>query len=369
MLKFDFQTNTAIETCRKYGIPYALYAMPGEDAVNFFASDPRKSHARNKIDPAEFDSFDGFVFNFFEIDKTLHAYGIRREISADDVLSLDTTGLEIPEIKMTVPTTISTDRMLYYAQANNIISGMHTDEEKTVLAHVVSVESSISPVMLAQKYFRKHPLCFRYLYFTPESGTWLGASPELLVDFNRITGALTSMSLAGTRRYNGEMPWDNKNLLEHDIVTRYISEILSAFCKSVDTPAEAKVRFGDIEHLCHIIKADGRGIALADLLPELCPTPALCGWPRDKAYKLILENEAFQRHCYGGFVGINNKTCATLYVNLRCAMVDFSVDSCRFIYNLFSGGGLTRHSIPHEEWLEAKSKMRTLLSLINNYSY
>lgn len=368
MLKFDIHTSGAIEKCVRLNIPFALYAMPDEGRMQFLASDPRRKKGGCELTPEIFDSFDGFVFNYFEVDKTLHAFGISRDLTAEDILSGDFGSGVDPDKVMSVPATyLSTDKMIYYAQANNIISQMKNDREKTVLAHVVSIESDCKPWVVALKFFNRFPGCFRHLYFTPESGMWFGASPEMLIDYDRTRGDITSMSLAGTRRVAGDdAPWDNKNVLEHNIVTAFITNVLEAVCNEVDSPSEAKVTFGNIEHLCHIIKGEGCSASPSEILPLLSPTPALCGWPRDKAFSLILGNEAFERRCYGGFVGLTDPGHTTLFANLRCAYVKKSVDNENFIYNLFGGGGLTRHSDAESEWKEAKSKIRVLQNLISN---
>lgn len=364
------ETATAVEKAQRLGLSFALYILPSEKDAVFFASDSRQTHGTQIIDDDNFNTFNGFLFNFFSLDNKLHAYGIRPELTARDVIELD--GASFPASKWNLMPALqkSTDYMVYQAQIKKIISELKGDEEKTVISHVVNLSSPVSPTELAKKYFNRHPECFRFLYSTPESGLWIGASPELLLEYNYADKKLRSMSLAGTRRSkHSGTAWDDKNIIEHDLVTQHIVSVLSKHCKIVDTPEIDEITFGNVTHLCHHISACG-DVDIAKLIPELSPTPALLGWPRERAYQQIIETESHIRGCYGGFVGIKNQTKILLYVNLRSAMSvpteHNSGDNATYGYNLYGGGGITSRSRPEEEWKEAKLKIKTLERILQS---
>ena len=74
---------------------------------------------------------------------------------------------------------------------------------------------------------------------------------------------------------------------------------------------------------------------LGDLLKVLHPTPAVCGLPKEEAYRFILENEGYDRKYYSGFIGwLDPEGRTDLYVNLRCMHIEDEQ------LTLYAGGGL-----------------------------
>lgn len=339
------------------GLLFAYFLYPNDSEEHFLATD----HICELFDEASFDRFEGFVFNKFSLDQTIKAYGLRLDLTADDVLHKEFKSghyeFKSPEIQE------STDKASYLRQANHIINALHSDEEKTVLSHLECIDSDKSFLEIVRGYFNSMDGCFRYIFYTPIMGLWFGASPELLVKYNHTTFELDSMSLAGTRNAGqSHDKWDKKNRIEHDLVTKHIINVLSGFGQNVGEPIETDLQFGNIVHLCHWIHSKG-AVSLARLLPLLSPTPALLGWPREQAFHQLNETEAHNRLCYGGFVGYKDPEITTLFVNLRCGMAWPNKENhCRL--NLFSGGGLTARSAPESEWDEAKSKLVKIIEHI-----
>lgn len=348
-------------------IPFALVLLPGETAPIFFVEDPMKGLGYSLLVGSDFDSFEGFVFNRFELRDTLVAHGIKSELTAKQLLELDETKIPSHPTCSIPQNDTTTDKIVYRAQAISIIDSFEDEYQKTVLSHIVKLQTISNPVETSRKYFAKHPDCFRYLYYTPISGVWFGASPELLIDIEKNGGSIKSMSLAGTIHDINEGEWDKKNTLEHNMVTTHIISVLKAAGIKDIQSEQQDVKFGDIRHLCH--KISGKGDIIESLvLPHLSPTPALCGWPRERAYSQIANTESHSRGCYGGFVGIKNSERSLLYVNLRCAKATPQfVDEIKMImynYTLYGGGGLTIYSDPDREWEEAKAKINSLLNII-----
>lgn len=97
---------------------------------------------------------------------------------------------------------------------------------------------------------------------------------------------------------------------------------------------------------------------LGDLLKLLHPTPAVCGLPKEEAYRFILDNEGYDRSYYSGFIGwLRPEGRTDLYVNLRCMNV--KEDSL----TLYAGGGLLASSELDDEFQETEKKMQTMQNL------
>lgn len=356
MCELDKKYKTA-EECLSNSIPFALCLFPDEpvDSPRLFISTKSDEHLK-KIDSNNFDSFEGFLFNSFGIQESFSAYGIERGNTSDVKKEHKS-----PKSPYHYIATLKSD---YIRQINSIVGSLKKDTEKTVLSRIEVIESDANPIATANRYFLKHTNCFRYILYSPESGLWFGASPELIADYSGPEGILATMSLAGTRRCSksGENGWDMKNTLEHNIVTDFICRTLSELGMAVDSPVSATAVFKDIEHICHLIHAKGK-ISLPSLLPRMTPTPAICGWPREKALHQIVGLELHARNLYGGIIGIKNKDHTRVFLNLRCAYVEFS-DSSKKRYVLFGGGGITRYSDPESEWEETKMKMDSLIKSI-----
>ena len=91
------------------------------------------------------------------------------------------------------------------------------------------------------------------------------------------------------------------------------------------------------------------GYELSNLIDILHPTPAVCGIPKKISKRFILENENYDREFYTGFLGeMNTDSTTNLFVNLRCMKIDTEAKKI----SLFIGGGITKDSIPDNEWNE-----------------
>lgn len=199
------------------------------------------------------------------------------------------------------------------------------------------------------------PHCMVYLLFTPTTGTWIGATPELLLHHHGEEWH--TMSLAGTHM-QGDGEWDTKNIHEQEVVTRYIHQTLNRLkAQNIVCDGPKTVKAGHLMHLrsdftFHIPE----GVTTMNLLTSLHPTPAVCGYPdKEKACEFILQNEGHERGYYSGFLGPMNIEGETrVYVNLRCAqLMDGEAE-------FHAGGGLTKMSQRWEEERELERKLSTL---------
>ncbi len=210
--------------------------------------------------------------------------------------------------------------------------------------------------MAAERY--NHACVF--LFHTPQSGTWLGSTPEIL-----LSGANTSwqtMALAGTRYpHSGAVSWDDKNLREQHLVTSYLLHQLSSFQITPEINGPYTSKAGNLAHLrtdFNFSLPDESKIGT--LLKALHPTPAVSGLPKEGAFQFILDHEGYDRRYYTGFLGMLEPMGETsIYVNLRCMEIGKSS------LTLFAGSGLISSSNCRDEWKETEKKLETMASIVN----
>lgn len=276
--------------------------------------------------------------------------------------------------------------------------------KKVVLSRKELLETGPQdPVELFTRLLDKYPTAFVYLFYHPLIGTWMGATPEVLLEVER--NKFKTMALAGTQRkehYN-EVEWSPKEKEEQQIVTDSIVQNLKEInVKNIQQSQPYTSQAGDLLHLRTDISGtldytisvskeeenekdqSEKSVDLKKLLQAIHPTPAVCGYPKDAAKDFILKNENYEREFYTGFLGeVNMKReikrnsnrknqenqayssfvfKSSLYVNLRCMKVnDDNVE-------LFVGGGVTAESLASSEWEETQNKtgtMKAVLDMLN----
>lgn len=233
------------------------------------------------------------------------------------------------------------------------------DLRKCVAARCLVLDGGIDIDSLFADLCHIYKEAFVFCFSTPETGTWIGASPELLL--KETDGELHTMALAGTRPTGSAGHWDAKNIGEHEVVVDFIERAFGLAGLAARKHPRFTQQAGPVEHLCTPIDAQAPyTTSILPLLDALSPTPALCGDPRVAAAALIADKENFPRAYYAGYCGPwHSSEEFSLYVTLRCARVA----PCR--YALFAGGGIMPDSDPASEWKETEQKLSTLLEIIN----
>ena len=208
----------------------------------------------------------------------------------------------------------------------------------------------------------RYPDAMVFCFHTPASGTWIGATPELLLSSHG--SCLQTMALAGTRISTSTEAWDDKNLKEQRLVSDYIIEILNNNgYKDFTADGPHSHSIGKLQHLLTKFSINlPTHHSLEDsvaLLFDLSPTPALCGLPKEKAFDLIYRYEDFSRGYYGGFCGpVDISGDFDLYVILRSIRI--SADH----WVMYAGGGITSESDPLSEWIETERKAASILDCL-----
>lgn len=214
-----------------------------------------------------------------------------------------------------------------------------------------------------------YPEAMVYVCYTPLTGLWLGSTPELLLAGNGHSWQ--TVALAGTMKLGDQknqdlerVEWDAKNIKEQHIVTAYIEKQLCIKNLKTVISKPYTVRAGQVVHLRTDVTFEPENdLNVGDFLDFMHPTPAVCGYPKTEAYRLILAQEGYDRSYYSGFVGpLNMEKKTHVYVNLRCAKIEANQ------MTLFAGGGLMPDSELESEWDETESKLQTLLSLVGKKS-
>ena len=226
--------------------------------------------------------------------------------------------------------------------------------------------SGDSPWKLFQKACRLYPRLFVAMTYTPQSGLWIVATPELLLEGEG--DEWRTIALAGTMRLEGDelrgegehLRWSTKNIEEQRLVGTYIEECLRPFCNDIVQEGPRTVRAAHLVHLrSDFTFRTKEDVRTGDLLQALHPTPAVCGLPKDEARRFILANEHTPRLYYSGFMGpLAVQDATRLYVSLRCMQMTPTA------YRLYAGGGLLRDSEEDQEWYETEAKMQTMRRLV-----
>jgi isochorismate synthase len=200
-----------------------------------------------------------------------------------------------------------------------------------------------------------YPEAFVSLTSTPNYGTWIGASPEVLL--RSQNGKLDTMALAGTRNLNGENSFEEKEVSEQQLVTSFISSCFKSLKIDFTMKETQTVKAGNLVHLVNYFSSP-ETVKWKQLLPELHPTPAVCGIPREEAMRFIIENENFDRELFAGFLGSVKDEDINFFVNLRCMQV------CGEKAVFYAGAGIVEGSDPEKEFRETEEKMNTLRNVL-----
>ncbi len=241
--------------------------------------------------------------------------------------------------------------------------------KKVVVSRAAStpLARDFDPVATFQALCQRYPTAFVSLVAIPGVGTWIGASPELLLATDGR--ALHTMALASTQAQRPGQPlhavrWGAKEIEEQALVGDYIRDFFSrAGARQVDEIGPRTVAAGNVVHLQSdftVTAPRDQLMTLANrVLHELHPTSAVCGMPKDKALAFILQHEGYDRSFYSGYLGpVHIDGQSHLYVNLRCMQLRET------LAYLYVGGGVTADSSPDAEWRETELKAGTLLAVL-----
>lgn len=271
---------------------------------------------------------------------------------------------------------------LYVRNVAEAVEAMQRGEfRKVVLSRTKQVQFANAPnaVTLFDKLCQAYPTAFVSAVSIPEKGQiWISATPERLVSID-ADGIFRTASLAGTQsafepdgtpKRPPEAMWSQKEIEEQALVNRYIIECFKKIrLREYIEEGPKTIIAGNLMHLSTFFTVDTQAVRYPQLgtvmLRLLHPTAAVCGTPRDVAFRFINRHETHDRELYSGFLGPVNIDTTTegaasnLFVHIRCMKLEGRLAT------LYAGAGLTEDSVPEREWQETEMKCQTLLSVIS----
>ncbi|MFV0365743.1 MAG: chorismate-binding protein [Mangrovibacterium sp.] len=359
-------TTALINTLLLKGKAFAAWAMPGAE-VELMVAKPDQVTFIN--DESELDDLHGFVFAPFQkndscplvILQGAHLKSAQEiqdfKITGDLALASERSGRHRPFV-------ISHPQ--YCTDINQTVEHLQQSElSKVVISRIEEAECSEKSIgEIFHLLHRQNPRAFVYVVSIPKVGTWIGATPESLLQLKN--GHYETMSLAGTQsqRTDADYRWRTKEIEEQAFVSRYILEAFHDLdIHPYTTIGPTTLESGGLAHLHTVFQfapelVNGK---LSAFVKRLHPTPAVCGLPKEEALAFIAKMEKHKRRYYSGYLGtwqMNGET--NLFVNLRC--MELMGNQCL----LYVGGGITTQSNEEEEWEETVKKSEVMRRIIMN---
>jgi len=308
-----------------------IYSLPG--SYDFYLLTPQSGEHTFKV-----TNFSGEEFTMT---------GKLEKIELENIGSLELHFNEAP-----AETTLEQYSDTFIEAYSQLSSG---ELEKVILSRLKSIDFNTKQILNYLFYLKaSNTKAFTYLLTSPETGTWIGATPERLVQF--YDGKFQSMALAGTKPYikNEKPNWTEKEIHEHEIVANEIEEVLKSTASEYERNPRENHKSGAVQHLKTEFSFATQNIH--QFIKELHPSSAISGKPKDKALQTIKETEKHERSLYTGYLGFEGDAAVNYFVNLRCMQVHENSAT------LYLGGGITKESILEDEWAETEHKAQSLLS-------
>ncbi|GAA4271772.1 chorismate-binding protein [Aquimarina gracilis] len=344
-------------------LPFVIYRKPDATQLEVLLQN------NNTLYEIEDYSSSGFVFAPFDTSKKAilspfaHSNRFRVSIPNKNIEKNEEFLAEISGLSDTTNNQVNHIRLV----EKGIKAIALNDLRKVVLSRQEKISgfTSLDSLHMFRKLIDNYSKAFVYYWYHPKVGTWLGATPETLLEIK--DDQFSTMALAGTQPYKIDNPieWESKELEEQEMVTKFILDELSQIANDIVSSKTYTHRAGTLLHLRTDIKA--RLVAgksrIENIINILHPTPAVCGLPKEKARSFILQHEGYDRKFYTGFLGELNletqeQVASNLFVNLRC------MEIVRDKAILYVGGGITKDSVPEKEWRETVNKTETMKKVL-----
>ncbi|APD06191.1 isochorismate synthase [Flavobacteriaceae bacterium UJ101] len=312
-------------------IPFVIYRKPNQREVLYI-----KEEKGTK----------SFIFSSFDQKQQLRI--LYQEAQIITISKQEVKKLQLSKTKFTND---NVKESVYQERIQDIIDYIQEGKaDKIVFSRSILLEHQVDVLKTLNNLLDQYTNAFCYLWYHPETGMWLGATPETLT---QIQGdCLNTMSLAGTK--TPKQTWSVKEIQEQKVVSDYIKQQLEPFSKEIQVSEVQTIQSGAIEHLLTKISATLKNHHYKEVIEKIHPTPAVCGVPTEKAKAYIKEFEKYDRLFYTGFLGELNDDHVELYVNLRCAQLNATQ------VKLYVGGGINTLSNPQKEWQETQWKAQTI---------
>lgn len=370
----DRHTQDLVDCLTHSRLSFALYRLPWTDECHLVLQ--ASGDVERLADIQELNGKKGFVMAPFRQSDEHPLVVIRPDVTAFDWTEISgaLSSLECADALLTCKSQQSelspfvseeVNKEQYTQAFERFITPLQEKHfQKLVLSRssIKHISDDFSPLSAFLRACNSYPRMMIYLCHTPASGTWLGSTPEILLSGH--DKEWHTVALAGTMPMQEEvMPtdWDKKNQEEQGYVAGYIRRIAKKFGHKMTEKGPYTARAGQLVHLktdfYFLLKSTDH---IGNLLQELHPTPAVCGLPKEEAFRFIPDNEGYDRSYYSGFIGwLDTEGHTDLYVNLRCMKIKPGEAI------LYAGGGILASSEVEDEWEETGDKMKTMKSILH----
>lgn len=365
-----------IDRLTQSNVSFALYRLPWTDAPIMVLQE--RDTAESLYDLSELNGKSGFILSPFRPSATHPIVRIRPDRRARDwkhisrmlhdaiehLPQFNDNTRDITSDTVGNPTEEEL-RQTYTEVFRRFITPLQAGKfQKLVLSRNApqSLKQGFSPLSAFVNACNRYPRMMVSLCHTPQSGTWMGGTPEIILSGHGTEWH--TVALAGTMPMEGETiptQWSRKNRDEQAFVSDYIRHTVKCFSSKLSEKGPFTARAGQLVHLkteFSFTLADPSH--LGNILKALHPTPAVCGLPKDEAYQFINESEGYDRSYYAGIIGWLDPSGETsLYVNLRCMHLHQSHAT------FYAGGGILPSSTAESEWEETQHKMNTMRNILD----
>lgn len=260
----------------------------------------------------------------------------------------------------------------YTTSIKEAIKTIQSTSLKKVIVSKVKTIQKPNNIDLIEKFLtiaEAYPNAFVSLVSSKQTGTWIGASPEVLISIDK-NNQFSTVALAGTQKAEPNNPlknavWTQKEIEEQALVARYVLLCFKSIrLREYEDIGPKTIKAGNLLHLKTDFTVNMNEVNFPNLgstmLELLHPTSAVCGMPKVDALDFIKKHENHNRSFYSGFLGpINIENETHLYVNLRCAQITKN----QVVF--YAGAGITEDSDPEKEWLETEQKCAILGTIFN----
>ena len=254
-----------------------------------------------------------------------------------------------------------TSNELHHKKINDLLDIFRTGDSdliKVVFSRIkkASFSAQVPLINIYKSLLDKNSNSMNFLYSISNNLNIIGSTPELIL--SKLNHKIESESIAGSNySKNNDFIYDEKEVIEQKIVTDYIINFLKQNSDNIVYDKKPKIKkSSNIEHLHTSFNADLiNDKNILDLLAQIHPTPAIGGYPKDKAVDIIRKYKE-NRGWYGGPIGwIDNNLDGKFYLNIRSGL---GVNKDLY---LFSGSGITNKSNSDNEWDETEEKFKLML--------
>lgn len=281
--------------------------------------------------------------------------------------AVKTTVASLPELleQKNIPDEQGFKRAVEHA----IVNFRHSDVRKAVLSvqRELLFAQDVDVGAMQNNLRAQNPGGYHFRVPMPDGATLIGVSPELLIHKDGLN--FISNPLAGSAKRMADPQADQRNAdwlstsekdhYEHRLVTEDIASQLGELCTQLNVPQRPSlISTPALWHLS--TRIEGRladpTVSALQLACRLHPTPAVCGFPTERARRLIRFVEPFERGLFTGMVGwCDAQGNGEWVVTIRCGTIK------RNQVRLFAGAGVVEASSPDAEWAEVQTKLGTML--------